>query len=242
MKHFPCCVLIASLALVSGAFADSAKRASREVPKEVDGLPLLFREDFQDGEKTLARFEFLDPTDWKIAWDSDRTVLSLFRKPAAKTPFRSPFGRALVKDLHVGPFVMEVKLKSTVKDYGHRDLCLYFGSLDVSRLYYVHLGKKPDSHCGNVFIVNSADRKALAPVPMKGIDWTDGYHTARLVRGADGAIEVFFDGKSWLKATDRTFPVGQVGVGSFDDTGTFAEITVWGKKAEKTTTARPEGK
>jgi hypothetical protein len=33
--------------------------------------------------------------------------------------------------------------------------------------------------------------------------------------------------------TDRKdLPVGKLGVGSFDDLGNFAEITVWGKKAD----------
>jgi hypothetical protein len=235
------CLMLAACALAVAAHTAPADEpaksepATREPAKEMNGLPLLFHEDFKDGERAMARFEFLDPADWKIAKDGDHTVLSLFQKPKADTPVRRPAGQALVKDLYVGPFVMEVKLRSTIPDYGHRDLCLFFGQVDVSHGYYVHLGKAPDPNAGNVFIVNGAPRKNLLP-PLdkdKGIPWTDDYHTARLVRDEDGSIEVFFDGKSWVKLTDKTFPVGQVGVGAFDDTGNFAEITVWGKKAEK---------
>lgn len=223
-----------SLALFATIIAIVPARAA-EPAKERDGMPLLFHEDFADGEKAKARFEFLDPADWRMDKDGDRPVLSLFQKPKAAVPVRRPFGQALVKGMSVGPFVMEVKLRSTIKDYGHRDLCLFFGQVDVSHGYYVHLGKEPDANAGNVFIVNAAPRKNLLP-PLgrdRGIPWTDAYHTVRLVRGDDGAIEVFFDDKSWVKLNDKTFPAGQVGVGSFDDTGNFAQITVWGKKAEK---------
>jgi len=231
----PCLFLmLAACALAAAArAAATAEPAKTEPAKEMNGLPLVFHEDFRDGEKAMARFEFLDPADWKIAKDGDRTVLSLFQKPKADTPVRRPFGQALVRDLYVGPFVMEVKLRSTIKDYNHRDLCLFFGQVDVSHGYYVHLGREPDPNAANVFIVNAAPRKNLLPPLKEGIPWTDSYHTVRLVRGEDGTIEVFFDGKSWVKLSDKTFPVGQVGVGAFDDTGNFAEITVWGKKADK---------
>ena len=232
MNFFRPVCLAVSFSLVLAASARAGEPA-----KEKDGLPLVFHEDFSDGEKALEKFKFDDPAAWKIAkdkvGDSERDVLSLHQQSKYKPPVRTPFDRGIVKDLWVGPFVMEVKLKSTVKDYNHRDLCLFFGNADDSHQYYVHLGKAPDPHCGNIFLVDAADRVALAPVPKKGIDWTDQYHTATVSRGEDGTIEVFFDGKSWLKVTDKTFPVGRVGVGSFDDLGNFAEITVWGKKAEK---------
>src|SRR4051812_43251317 len=239
---------VAALAFAVARAADEPKTGAKDGAKaevkeaaagpkaEVNGLPLVFHEDFKAGDKALDKFDLLDPTDWKMGTDDGRPVLSLAKKPtdkSAKTPVRSPFGRALVKDLYVGPFVMAVRLKSTIADYPHRDMCVFWGVVDDAHEYYVHLGKKPDPHCGNVFIVNSADRLALLPVPEKGIDWTDHYHTVRVARGADGSIEVLFDGKSWLKAKDATFPVGRVGVGSFDDPADFAEVTVWGKKADK---------
>ena len=205
--------------------------------KDRDGLPLVFHEDFKAADKALARFDLLNPGDWKMANDADgRNVLSLFKRPteasAGKPPVRSPFGRAIVKDLYVGEFVMDVRFKSTIKAYGHQDLCLFFGEQGVSHLYYVHFGRAPDPNAGNVFLVNAAPRKNLLPPHKKTVDWTEGYHTATVTRKADGTIDVAFDGKPYLSVNDKTFPAGRVGVGSFDDTGDFAEVTVWGKKAE----------
>jgi hypothetical protein len=218
--------------------AATATPASTAPAKERDGLPLVFHEDFADAEAAFAKFELLDPTDWKMAKDpAGKNVLSLFQRPTDKSagnpPVRSPFGRAMVKDLYVGEFVMEVRFRSTIKAYPHQDLCLHFGEQDVSHLYYVHFGRAPDPNAGNIFVVNAAPRKNLLPPHKKTTDWTEDYHTATVERKADGTIATTFDGKPYLSVKDETFKVGRVGVGSFDDTGDFAAVTVWGKKAEK---------
>jgi hypothetical protein len=242
---------LASFWVLAGALAAAAAAAEGGViavaaptgvvagpATESGGLPLLFHEDFRDGDRALARFEFLDPKAWKVAKDGDRNVLSLFDKAKVEPPVRSPYGRALVKDLWVGPFVMEVRLRSTVKDYPHRDLCLFWGAVDDRHEYYAHLGKAPDPHCHNIFLVDDADRRNLLPVQTKGIDWDDDYHTARVVRAEDGTTEVLLDGRSVMKVKDTTLGAGRVGFGSFDDLGNFAEVTVWGKNVQEPATAK----
>ena len=44
--------------------------------------------------------------------------------------------------------------------------------------------------------------------------------------------KVYFDGQLMLATDSKALPAGGLGVGSFDDIANFAEITVWGKKAE----------
>jgi len=203
---------------------------------QVDGLPLLLHEDFSDADAALKRFTFSDPKAWKIDQDTvdgqRKNVLSQFQ-PSKSTPkVRSPFNQGWINDLKVGPFVMDVKLRSTKPDYGHRDMCLFFGGVDESHLFYVHLGKVPDPNCHNVFIVDGAPRKNIATRVSEGAPWDDNYHTVRLSRDAQGNIKVFWDGQQIMTAKNDKFPAGKLGVGTFDDTGTFASITVWGKRAE----------
>jgi len=210
--------------------ACTAVALSAEPEKERNGLPLVFHESFADGPKGLARFEFTDPAAWKIDTDAGKNVLSQFQQSKYKPTVRSPINIAWVKDLQVGEFVLEVKLRN-LKDTGnHRDLCLYFGGVDASHFFYVHLGKKADPNSHNIFLVDGSPRKNIATKVSEGTPWTEGYHTVRIERRSDGAIEVFWDGKSDMLAKSDKHPVGRVGVGSFDDTGHFAEITVWGKK------------
>ena len=59
-------------------------------------------------------------------------------------------------------FVLDVKVRSTTRDYGHRDLCLFFGHQDPSHFYYVHLGKQADEHANSIFIVNGKPRVSIA--------------------------------------------------------------------------------
>ncbi|RLS22207.1 MAG: hypothetical protein DWH70_12395, partial [Planctomycetota bacterium] len=94
-----------------------------------DNLPLLFEDNFAKGSD---RWAFSDSSCWKIVDSKDGfKALSQFKKNSGfKPPHRSPYHFALVKDLSVGDFVLETKMLSTIKDYNHRDLCLFFGYQD----------------------------------------------------------------------------------------------------------------
>jgi hypothetical protein len=196
-------------------------------------LPLLFEDDF---EKGADRWEPTDPAAWKVVEVKGGKALSLFGKSKTKPPHRSPFNIALVKDVVVADFVLDVKVQSTVKDYGHRDACLFLGYQDPAHFYYVHLGKKTDDHCNQVFIVNGKDRAKISTKTNAGTNWGDDWHAVRIVRKvADGTIEVYFDDLKTpaMTATDKTFAWGRVGVGSFDDTANWDDFKLRGYRAEK---------
>ena len=198
-------------------------------------LPLVFQDDFESGK--ADRWEPTDKTAWTVKDQGGNKVYALTKKRSNFNPkVRSPYNRSLVKDVVVSDFVLDVKLQSTHPDYGHRDLCLFFGYQDDSHLYYVHFGKKADPHANQIFIVNDADRKKISTKTTEGTDWDDNWHHARIVRNADsGKIEVFFDDMDTpvMTAEDKTFTSGRVGVGSFDDTGQFDHIALYGKESEK---------
>jgi hypothetical protein len=197
-------------------------------------MPLLFQDDF---EKGASRWEPLDPKGWKVIDLKGNKVFSqLEKKSDYKPPHRSPLHIALVKELIVGDFILEARCQSTVKDYGHRDLCVYFGYQAAGKFYYAHLGKKTDNHANQIFIVNGADRKKISTKTTEGTNWTDGWHTIKVVRRvADGTIEVYFDDLKTpaMTAKDKTFTWGRVGVGSFDDTGNWDDVKIHGVKVER---------
>jgi hypothetical protein len=224
-------LFIATLALAS--LTATSLDAEDTAPEEKNGLKLLFSENF---EKGADRWEPTDPKAWKVIEKDNNHVFSQHIKNSDyKPPHRSPFNRAMIKDLVVGSFILDVKLQSTIPDYVHRDLCLFFGSQDPAHLYYVHLGKRTDPHANNVFIVNAADRKSISITTTEGTPWDDDWHHVRLIRDVkSGKIEVYFDDmqKPAMTAEDKTFTWGRVGIGSFDDTGNFDDVRVWGEKAE----------
>ena len=124
------CVFL-SLALVQQA---SAGEKASPPATTLNGLPLLYSENF-DADK-MEQWEPTDATAWKIVDQDGNRVYNQFKKRSKfKTPVRQPFNRSLLKDINVGSFVLDVKLQSTHPDYGHRDLCLFFGYQDDLHLH-----------------------------------------------------------------------------------------------------------
>lgn len=196
------------------------------------GLPLVAHEDFnKDG---ASRWQPTDDKAWKVILDGGRLVYSLVKKRSDYEPkVRSPYNYSLLKDVEVSDFMLDVDLKSTHEPYGHQDLCLFFGYQDPSHFYYVHIGRKADAHANSIFLVNDEPRVSIAKERTDGTDWSRGWHRARIKRDSkSGSIEVYFDDmqKPIMKTTDKTFTTGQIGIGSFDDTGDFDAIRLWGRK------------
>ena len=196
-------------------------------------LPLIFSEDFESGD--LSKWAATDPDAWRIAEQDENHVLNQHAQSKVETPVRSPFNRAVRRGMIVGDFQLDVDLQSTIRDYGHRDLCLFFGYQDPSHFYYVHLGKETDDHANQIFIVNEAPRTKISTKTTDGTPWDDEWHHVRITRNVEtGEIAVFFDDmdEPAMTATDKTFTWGEVGVGSFDDTGNFDNVTLHGHIVE----------
>jgi len=202
-----------------------------EATRPAGKMPLVFSADFEDG-----RLDAWLPTDaaaWRTEAGPGGKVLALFKQSAYKPEVRSPRNINLIRDVVVGSFVLELKMHSTTKDYGHRDMCLFFGHQDPSHFYYVHIANKSDAHANSIFIVNGEPRVSIAKTRTEGTKWDDKWHSVRLVRNVEtGTIEVFFDNnpEPIMTAVDDTFKSGRIGAGSFDDTGQFDNIKIWGRE------------
>ena len=149
---------------------------------------------------------------------------------------RSPKSIARLNDVVVTDFILQAQMKQTGREYGHRDLCIFFGYQDPAHFYYVHLGKKADAHANQIFIVNEKPRTKISIKTTKGTDWDDKWHNVKIVRSAkDGKIEVFYDDMKnpVMTASDKTFTWGRIGLGSFDDTGDWDDVRLRGVKVKK---------
>lgn len=226
--------MLRSLTLFTFALLTSGALPDAPPPATLLGQPLLVYEGFDDG--LTHRWEPSDPNAWKIIQQGDNKVFSQFAQSKVQTPVRSPFNRCVLKDVIVGDFVLDLKFQSTARDYPHRSLCLFFGYQDPAHMYYVHFGQKTDDHANQVFIVNNAPRTKISTKTTAGTPWDNEWHHARIVREVEsGKIEVFFDDMETpcMTAVDKTFTWGQVGIGSFDDTGHFDNIALYGVKVTK---------
>ena len=207
---------------------------ARDIAAAESDLPVVFRDEFENDA------EHWTPTDldaWKILEIDGNRVYSQFKKNSNyRPPHRSPYNISLVNDEYVSDFEIMTKVRSTHKDYAHRDVCLFFGYQDPSHFYYVHLGKNTDAHANQIFIVNDKPRAKISLTTTPGTPWDDQWHDVKILRNVnDGTIEVYFDdmAKPVMTAKDTTFIWGRVGVGSFDDTGDWDDFTLRGARVDK---------
>ncbi|GIW79500.1 MAG: hypothetical protein KatS3mg105_1307 [Gemmatales bacterium] len=201
--------------------------------EETQQLPVVFTDDF---EKGATQWEPTDAKAWKLVKSEKNSYYRLAGRSNYKPPFRSPTSISLVKDVVVGDFIMDVQVQSTGKDVPHRDLCFFFGHQGPDQFYYVHIAKRADDHANQIFIVNKAPRVKISQESTKGTPWDDGWHHVRIVRKvSDGSIAVYFDDmtRPIMRAKDKTFTWGRVGVGSFDDTGNFDDFKLRGIRIKK---------
>lgn len=225
------CVLAAILCAVLPAAYALAQAAP---PSTMNGLPLLYQEDFESG---ADGWTMTDSAAWEVVADeAENHALALKGSSDYDPKVRSPRSIARIENIKVGSFVFDATLTQTGRDYDHRDLCIFFGYNDPSKFYYVHMATRADPHAHSIFLVNDAARVSIAQERTEGVIWDDEPHRVRITRDADsGAIEVFFDdmAKPIMRTVDKTFTSGAIGVGSFDDTGQFDDIRIWGESAAK---------
>lgn len=202
--------------------------------------PLVFSDDFESGMGHWHPADAkLGKSVWSVMASKDKPA-NHFLRAASKSdyepPYRSPHSVALVKGVVVEDFTLTAKVQNTNRDAGgHRDLCFFWGYQDPAHFYYVHLGAEPDPYSSQIFIVDSAPRTKITKGNSPGIPWTDGWHDVKIVRKtASGSIEIYFDDMQSpvMRAEDKTFTWGRIGVGSFDDHGNFDEIKLYGQLVE----------
>ncbi len=196
-----------------------------------DNFFLVYEQDFERPQDILD-FEMSDPEAWKVTKDHTNHTLELHGASIYEARVRSPFNIALIRDIAFSDFILEVELAQSGREYGHRDLCLFFGFQDPTNFYYVHIASVADDHANNIFIVNDEPRVKIGTMTSDGTDWGEqnSWHKVRIVRTVkDGMIRIYFDDfdSPIMESTDSHFHSGQIGFGSFDDTGHFDNIKIW---------------
>ena len=234
-----CVFALAAGGMLAGAVTDRPAAKTRPAatrPALSPGYKLLYEQHF-DKPAAIGDFEFSDANQWKLVGKGPGAALEFGGRGKYRPKVRSPLIIGLISDRVFEDFILEADLLQTGKEYGHRDMCLFFGFTDKSKYYYCHIATKADKNAHNIMIVNDKPRTNIATKTTKGIDWGKGkWHKVRLERKAsDGTIKVFFDDMTnpIMEANDKTFKSGCIGFGSFDDSGRIDNVRIWGPKMQK---------
>jgi hypothetical protein len=215
--------------MVVGLFVTGCASGSRDAGE----FKLLYSQDFSDPAEVKKDFAFTDPNAWRLGQSDDgQAHLEQHTKSKYKYPHRSPFNIGLIDGYRFGTFIMEAEVQQTSREYGHRDVCLFFSFNDPSHFYYNHIATKADDHANNVFIVDDAPRTKIAVKTTPGYDWsTRDWHKVRIVRDIDsGYYAVYMNDseEAEMIATDLEMGWGHIGFGTFDDSMRVRNIKVWG--------------
>jgi hypothetical protein len=198
------------------------------------GLPLLVSSDFEAG--TAAGWQPNQPDHWRVVGHEGSMTYELIA-PGEQGKVRAPTSWSLLADYDVTSFVFVGRLKcGTDASNPLRDMCVFFHFQDATHFYYVHFSASSDEVHNIIGLVNGSDRVKinLEPPGKSVFRLTDAkWHNVRVVYdGATGKIQAYLDDMETpiLTAVDKTLGHGLVGVGSFDDTGYFDDIKLWGEK------------
>ncbi len=197
------------------------------------GLPLLATYDFEDG-----RTEGLSPKaaeSWQVAREDGSTVYTLL-EPGEFGEIRAPSAWSVISDRIVGSFEFTGRMKChTEPETLARDMLVIFHYQDPTHFYYVHFSASSDGLHNIIGLVNGADRVKINREPpgetvfrLTDMDW----HDFKVTYDSETAeIQAFLDDMTTpiITASDSTIPHGLVGVGSFDDTGSFDDLRLLGE-------------
>ena len=195
-------------------------------------LPLLAASDFETGN--AQGWQPNDPAHWCVI-EKDGSKVYELTAPGEMGNVRAPTSWSLIAGHDVTSFVLSGRLKCLADPANpHRDICIFFHFQDPTHFGYVHFSASSDDAHNIIGLVNGADRVKINAEPagksvfrLTDKEW---HHFKVACDAASGKIEAYLDDLETpiLTAVDKTLAHGLVGVGSFDDTGCFDDITLRG--------------
>ncbi len=196
-------------------------------------VPPLVKDDFEDGE--AQGWQPNVPENWGVAVEDGSSVYRLLA-PGPMGKIRAPTSWSVLSNFNVSSFVITGRLKCRAEITNkYRSVVIVFHYQDPTHFYYAHFGAISDDVHNIIALVDGKDRVKINSEPVgKSIPRLKDmeFHDFKVSYDAEtGKIKAYLDDMSTpiLTAIDKTLGHGLVGVGSFDDTGSFDDIKLWGK-------------
>jgi len=196
-------------------------------------LPPLLKEDFEEGNAKLWKPNI--PEHWKVAEEKGNLAYNLMA-PGPRSEIRAPTSWSILKDFDVTSFVFTGRMKCKADTANnHRDMVIIFHYQDPTHFCFVHFSAVSDNAHNIIGLVNGKDRVKInrelpdkSAARMKDLKFHDFKVSFDVLTGE---IKAYIDDMTIpiLTAIDKTLGHGFVGVGSYDDTGSYDDIMLWGK-------------
>jgi hypothetical protein len=174
--------------------------------------------------RELSEWQFPHAEDWVSKTEIGHDYLHMLRPRDPGVP-RRPLQFARLKNVNVGSFDLSVKTRRE-----GRSMIIVFNYVDTLHFYYTHVSRDRGTvqpvHNG-IFLVDGGPRRRIAGTEAQPALPDTQWHTIRVVRNAQtGLTQVYSDvqKKPLFSVVDHHFTCGQIGLGSFDETGDFADF------------------
>jgi len=173
----------------------------------------------------------LKATSWRVAADNGDNAYHLKTNPSSLSGNRLGEYSLLPGSYSDFTFAAQARFGAdSIGDFA--DYAVVFGYDDENNYDYVMFNNNKDET--GIFQVAGGNRTALAleNISVPRTDWLsdNDYHSIE-VRRKGSAIKVYFDGHLIMSATDSAPFAGQVGVGSYNDTAYFDDVSISGSVA-----------
>jgi len=207
-------------------------------PKRETPLLVTLRETF-DLPEVSDNWSFRTPGLWHVASEGDRRFLQMNEPP--KRPMlpgvRRPQEYAIYNKYEFRSFNLSCRVRVDCDpSVRGRDVVIIFGRQDKTHYYYIHLSNRSDTVHNMLIRVDGDTRQPLLPAGSLPLTLTDNaWHKVDIQRDVEkGTITVYFDydaghREPLIQITDRTYEWGFVGLGSFNDYGSFGRVVIEGE-------------
>jgi hypothetical protein len=224
----PSAILLACVCLIA-VHAVFVRSAPLYGDTPTASLPI--RDDFYTGN--LNAWEMPFPEDWEILKEGSLDYLHMKRSRPPGVP-RRPLQFARLRGVEVGSFILNVKVRRA-----GGSMIVVFNYVDTLHFYYVHLSENPGTEVAvhnGIFIVDGGPRRRIAGLDTAAALPDRAWHDVGIVRNVrSGTIQVFLNKETTprFSVLDRTFARGQIGLGSFDETGDFSHFELYSNEGQR---------
>jgi hypothetical protein len=199
-------------------------------------VALSATEVFDDFSSGMDRWEPLLANHWQIRKEDGNERLVLVRPGKQRPPLRRPTQYALLKGAPWWDVTIDASIKTLRPDkVKGRDVCLVFGYRDDTHFYYAHICSESNGGTHNVLMkVDGKKRHVIMREKRPVARLTSAWHHARVTHQTSGEIKVYVDDMETpiMTARDREYPVGRIGLASFDDPAMFDDVKVTGRRLD----------
>lgn len=217
-------LLLANCALWAEAIAASDQAYNWMIP---EGYEIAFADDFESG---ASAWQAREGNRWEIVELEGGEHAYELMEPGKQGPIRAPAGIALIRDQKVGDFILTAEGRClTPSTVNGRDLIVVLGYQDPMHFYYVHFSNITDPIHNAICIVDGEPGAAItAESPTAARLTTEAFHRLKVTR-VGKRMEAYIDDMATpiMYADDERLGEGLVGIGTFDDTALFDNVTLY---------------